>query len=218
MSEQQEIKAIKKQRVKPVLILDNDSIKLTKRKYNKKPVLIPDDDDEPKFENIIIAVVDPIQPTEEGICEPCSDPCCSTTIKEKIENEIIESTDSESSKSSQKKTPRVKMTDEERKAKKREYYNKYYAENKDKIAPKKKEWKQNNKDKINTEAKKEYQKKYDAEHKDQIRARRSQKVKCFCGFEDELTKSSMDKHLKSDRHRILLELTTARELLQQYNK
>jgi len=216
MSEQQEIKAIKKPRVKPVLILensvlcpigtDNDSIKITKRKYNKKPVLIPDED-EPKFENIIIAVVDPIQPSEEGICEPCSDP--------QIENEIIESTDSETS---QKKTPRVKMTDEERKAKKREYYNKYYAENKDKIAPKKKEWKQNNKDKINTEAKKEYQRKYDAEHKEQIRKRRSQRVKCFCGFEDELTKSSMDKHLKSDRHRILLELTTAKELLQQYNK
>ena len=206
MSEQQEIKAIKKPRVKPVLILDNDSIKITKKKYNKKPVLIQDED-EPKFENIIIAVVDPIQPSEEGICEPCSDP--------QIENEIIESTDSETS---QKKTPRVKMTDEERKAKKREYYNKYYAENKDKIAPKKKEWKQNNKDKINTEAKKEYQRKYDAEHKEQIRQRRSQRVKCFCGFEDELTKSSMDKHLKSDRHRILLELTTAKELLQQYNK
>lgn len=213
MSDKREIKTANK-KVKPVLIQDSidplgvqDSVKITKKKFNKKPVLLPD---YLPTENIIIAVIDPIpeQPKEEIkeiICEPC-DP--------QIENEIIDSTDSESSK---KKTPRVKMTDEERRAKKREYYNKYYAKNKDKIAPKKREWKQNNKDKINTEAKKEYQRKYDAEHKDQIKARRATRVQCFCGLEDQLTKSSMDKHLKSERHKILLELKTAKELLQQYN-
>jgi hypothetical protein len=39
-----------------------------------------------------------------------------------------------------------------------EYHNKYYSENREKILPKKKEWQNNNKDKINTEAKREYQK------------------------------------------------------------
>lgn len=240
MSNKQAIKTANKSNLDSIIVLD--SVKIRKRKFNKKPVLVSEE------ENVIVSKIPPYLANEikdhkeDCNCDSCMVvKCCQECLesdkiqveedneearkKGYVENEegdwiklniekteITDSTDGESS-SDKKPNSRVKMSDEERKAKKREYYNKYYSENKEKILPKKKEWQKNNKDKINTEAKREYQKKYDAEHKEQIKARRAERVQCFCGFLEQLTKSSMDKHLKSDRHRILLELKQAKDLL-----
>jgi len=240
MSNKQAIKTANKSNLDSIIV--PDSVKIIKKKFNKKPVLVNEE------ENIIISKIPPyltneIEDHKEYCnCDSCMVvKCCQECLesdkiqvekdnkearkKGYVENEEgdwiklnidktkkIDLTDSESS-SDEKANSKVKMSDEERKAKKREYYKKYYSENREKILPRKKEWQNNNKDKINSEAKREYQKKYDAEHKEQIKARRAERVQCFCGFSEQLTKSSMDKHLKSERHRILLELKQAKDLL-----
>jgi lipopolysaccharide export LptBFGC system permease protein LptF len=86
----------------------------------------------------------------------------------------------------------------------KDYWKKYYAEHKEKLLQQKKEWRENNKDRINNEKKKEYQKKYDEEHKEQIKQRREKLVLCECG--DEVKQFSIQKHKLSKLHKLKCEL------------
>ena len=89
-----------------------------------------------------------------------------------------------------------------------EYWKNYYRNNKDKLKQQKKDWREKNPDKVNSEAKREYQKKYDAEHKEQINERRKKEITCECG---EIVKQfSIVKHRKSKTHKLLIELKVAK--------
>ena len=89
-----------------------------------------------------------------------------------------------------------------------EYWKNYYRNNKDKLKQQKKDWREKNPDRVNSEAKREYQKKYDAEHKEQINQRRKREITCECG---EIVKQfSFVKHRKSKTHKLLIELKVAK--------
>lgn len=89
------------------------------------------------------------------------------------------------------------------------YWKEYYAENKEKLIQQKKQWRDKNKDKINTEKRKEYQKEYDAKHKDKIKARRERLIVCECG--EELKHYSLLNHRKKSKtHTLKIELKIAK--------
>lgn len=89
------------------------------------------------------------------------------------------------------------------------YWKEYYAENKAKLTQQKKEWRDKNKHKINTEKRKEYQKAYDSAHKDKIKARRERLIVCECG--ETLKHYSLLNHRKrSKSHTLKIELKIAK--------
>jgi DNA repair exonuclease SbcCD nuclease subunit len=89
------------------------------------------------------------------------------------------------------------------------YWKEYYAENKAKLIQQKKDWRDKNKDKINTEKRKEYQKEYDAKHKEKIKARRERLIVCECG--ETLKHYSLLNHRKKSKtHTLKIELKIAK--------
>lgn len=100
----------------------------------------------------------------------------------------------------------------EKKASKKDnpnYYKEYYEANKEVIRQQKKDWREKNKDKVNTEKKKQYQKEYDAKNKDKINARRKRLILCECG--ETIKHFSLRGHRnKSENHKLKLELKKAR--------
>lgn len=89
------------------------------------------------------------------------------------------------------------------------YWKEYYAENKAKLTQQKKDWRDKNKHKINTEKRKEYQKAYDSAHKDKIKARRERLIVCECG--ETLKHYSLLNHRKKSKtHKLKIELKIAK--------
>lgn len=89
------------------------------------------------------------------------------------------------------------------------YWKEYYAEHKSKLLQQKKDWRDKNKDKVNSVKRKEYQKEYDSKHKEQIKARRERLITCECG--EELKHYSLLNHRKkSKNHSLKIQLKIAR--------
>jgi len=89
------------------------------------------------------------------------------------------------------------------------YWKEYYAENKLKIDKQKKEWREKNKDKVNTTKRREYQKVYDAKNKEKIKERRERIILCECG--EEIKHFSLKNHrVRSKTHKLKVELKIAK--------
>jgi hypothetical protein len=89
------------------------------------------------------------------------------------------------------------------------YWKEYYAENKSKLLQQKKDWRDKNKDKVNSVKRKEYQKEYDSKHKEQIKKRRERLITCECG--EELKHYSLLNHRKKSKtHTLKIQLKIAR--------
>ena len=89
------------------------------------------------------------------------------------------------------------------------YWKEYYAENKAKIDKQKKEWREKNKEKVNTSKRREYQKDYDEKNKEKIKARRERIIFCECG--EEVKHFSLKNHrVKSKTHKLKVELKIAK--------
>ena len=89
------------------------------------------------------------------------------------------------------------------------YWKEYYAEHKSKLLQQKKDWRDKNKDKVNSVKRKEYQKEYDSKHKEQIKARRERLITCECG--EELKHYSLLNHRKKSKtHTLKIELKKAK--------
>jgi hypothetical protein len=89
------------------------------------------------------------------------------------------------------------------------YWKEYYAENKSKLLQQKKDWRDKNKDKVNSVKRKEYQKEYDSKHKEQIKKRRERLITCECG--EELKHYSLLNHRKKSKtHTLKIQLKIAK--------
>jgi len=89
------------------------------------------------------------------------------------------------------------------------YWKEYYAEHKSKLLQQKKDWRDKNKDKVNSVKRKEYQKEYDSKHKAQIKARRERLITCECG--EELKHYSLLNHRKKSKtHTLKIQLKIAK--------
>jgi hypothetical protein len=89
------------------------------------------------------------------------------------------------------------------------YWKEYYAEHKSKLLQQKKDWRDKNKDKVNSVKRKEYQKEYDSKHKEQIKARRERLITCECG--EELKHYSLLNHRKKSKtHTLKIQLKIAK--------
>lgn len=89
------------------------------------------------------------------------------------------------------------------------YWKEYYAENKAKIDKQKKEWREKNKEKVNTSKRREYQKDYDEKNKEKIKARRERIILCECG--EEVKHFSLKNHrVRSKMHKLKVDLKIAK--------
>jgi hypothetical protein len=89
------------------------------------------------------------------------------------------------------------------------YWKEYYAENKAKIDKQKKEWREKNKEKVNTTKRREYQKDYDEKNKEKIKARRERIILCECG--EEVKHFSLKNHrVRSKMHKLKVDLKIAK--------
>jgi len=162
-----------------------------------RPVLIPEPIPVPKVSKKKIpikVVLEEDSEDEKEVPPPTKIMCDAETQTEVEEEEVVPCMDC-AKKRSKKDNPN--------------YWKEYYAEHKSKLLQQKKDWRDKNKDKVNSVKRKEYQKEYDSKHKEQIKKRRERLITCECG--EELKHYSLLNHRKKSKtHKILLELKIAR--------
>jgi len=81
----------------------------------------------------------------------------------------------------------------------KEYWKEYKEENRDAISAKQKEWKEENREKVL-----QYYKEYRQENREALSEKARERVMCECGAE--LSRCSLSRHLKGNRHKKLMEL------------
>lgn len=164
------------------------------------PVLEEDSEDEEEAKPVVevpIVEVRALPSAPSPLASECSPPkimCDAETQTEVEEEEVVPCIDC-SKKRSKKDNPN--------------YWKEYYAEHKSKLLQQKKDWRDKNKDKVNSVKRKEYQKEYDSKHKEQIKARRERLITCECG--EELKHYSLLNHRKKSKtHTLKIELKKAK--------
>lgn len=164
---------------RPVLIPDTPLPKVSKKKSIK---VVFEEDSENEEEKPVV-----VSPPPKIMCD-------AETQTEVEEEEVVPCIDC-SKKRSKKDNPN--------------YWKEYYAENKSKLLQQKKDWRDKNKDKVNSVKRKEYQKEYDSKHKEQIKARRERLITCECG--EELKHYSLLNHRKKSKtHTLKIQLKIAK--------